>query len=30
LYALYLQRIEHYRQHPPGEGWDGVTVFETK
>lgn len=30
LYALYLARIAHYRQHPPGAGWDGVTSFETK
>ncbi|RJF99217.1 CHASE2 domain-containing protein [Noviherbaspirillum saxi] len=30
LYQLYLERIAHYRVHPPGEGWDGVTTFETK
>ena len=30
LYKLYLQRIEHYREHPPGADWDGVTTFETK
>jgi adenylate cyclase len=30
LYELYLERIAHYRQHPPGPGWDGVTTFETK
>ena len=30
LYALYTQRIAHYRVNPPGEGWDGVTKFETK
>lgn len=30
LYGLYLDRIEHYRAHPPGPGWDGVTTFETK
>jgi adenylate cyclase len=30
LYALYLERIAHYRAQPPGEGWDGVTTFETK
>jgi adenylate cyclase len=30
LYALYLARLSHYRLHPPGEGWDGVTTFETK
>jgi adenylate cyclase len=30
LYALYVERIAFYRAHPPGEGWDGVTNFETK
>jgi adenylate cyclase len=30
LYDLYTQRIAHYRQHPPGPDWDGVTTFETK
>lgn len=30
LYALYLQRTAHYRSHPPGADWDGVTTFETK
>jgi adenylate cyclase len=30
LYALYLQRIAHFRANPPGENWDGVTTFETK
>lgn len=30
LYRLYLDRIDHYRDHPPGPGWDGVTTFETK
>ena len=30
LYKLYLERIEHYREHPPGAGWDGVTTFKTK
>lgn len=30
LYQLYTERIAHYRAHPPGEGWDGVTTFETK
>ena len=30
LYELYTQRIEVYRKQPPGEGWDGVTTFETK
>lgn len=30
LYALYLERIAHFREHPPGADWDGVTTFETK
>jgi adenylate cyclase len=30
LYRLYLERIAHYRLHPPGAGWDGVTTFDTK
>jgi len=30
LYALYLERITHFRNHPPGPDWDGVTTFDTK
>jgi adenylate cyclase len=30
LYALYLERIAVWRTQPPGEGWDGVTGFDTK
>lgn len=30
LYDLYSKRIAHCRIAPPGEGWDGVTTFETK
>ncbi|MDD5175492.1 MAG: adenylate/guanylate cyclase domain-containing protein [Sterolibacterium sp.] len=30
LYELYAKRIGLYRRQPPGEGWDGVTTFETK
>jgi adenylate cyclase len=30
LYALYLERIAVWRAQPPGEGWDGVTSFDTK
>jgi adenylate cyclase len=30
LYALYLERIAVWRAEPPGEGWDGVTSFDTK
>lgn len=30
LYDIYEKRIAYLRQHPPGDGWDGVTKFETK
>jgi len=30
LYALYWERIAHFRVNPPAEGWDGVFVFQTK
>ncbi|MCX7169047.1 MAG: adenylate/guanylate cyclase domain-containing protein, partial [Proteobacteria bacterium] len=30
LYDLYAKRIGQYRKQAPGEGWDGVTTFETK
>jgi adenylate cyclase len=30
LYGLYLERIEYYKSHPPGEGWDGVFDFKSK
>lgn len=30
LYALYLERIAHFRAAPPGADWDGVFTFETK
>ncbi len=30
LYEMYSKRIGQYRLDPPGEGWDGVTTFETK
>ncbi len=30
LYTLYLERIDHYRAHSPGQDWDGVTSFDTK
>ena len=30
LYQLYLERLEHFRENPPGENWDGVFTFETK
>jgi len=30
LYNLYLERIEHFRENPPGEDWDGIFTFKTK
>lgn len=30
LYVEYEKRVAHLRSNPPGEGWDGVTTFETK
>ncbi|WP_432379791.1 CHASE2 domain-containing protein [Duganella sp. P38] len=30
LYRLYAARVAHYRQHPPGAEWDGVTSFDSK
>jgi adenylate cyclase len=30
LYRIYLERIEHYRANPPGEGWDGVFRYQVK
>lgn len=30
LYARYRASIRACREHPPGEGWEGVTVAETK
>lgn len=30
LYEIYSARVAHYRKEPPGQGWDGVTTFETK
>jgi adenylate cyclase len=30
LYAVYAERVAHYRNNPPGENWDGVFVFKTK
>ena len=30
LRRLYAERLRQYRATPPGEGWDGVTSFETK
>jgi adenylate cyclase len=30
LYQLYLDRVTHYRDHPPGRDWDGAFTFEHK
>ena len=30
LYNLYLERVELFRENPPGEDWDGVFTFKTK
>ena len=30
LFHLYLDRIAYFRNHPPGDDWDGVFTFTTK
>jgi adenylate cyclase len=30
LYGVYIERIAALRSNPPGEDWDGVTIFQTK
>ena len=30
LYKLYLKRIQHFRDNPPGPAWNGLWVFTTK
>ena len=30
LYKLYLKRIDHFRNNPPGAAWNGLWVFTTK
>lgn len=30
VYELFLERIRHLREHPPGAEWDGVFTFEHK
>jgi len=30
LYNLYLERIAHFHENPPGGDWDGVFTFMTK
>jgi adenylate cyclase len=30
LYEVYIERIAYFRDHPPGEDWDGAFTFKTK
>ncbi len=30
LYQVYVERIAQYREHPPGERWDGVFTHTSK
>ena len=30
LYQMYVERINYFRQYPPGYCWDGVFTYETK
>ena len=30
IYKIYLDRIQHYRNNPPDEGWDGSFTHTTK
>jgi adenylate cyclase len=30
LYRVYLKRLEHFRNNPPGAAWNGLWVFTTK
>jgi adenylate cyclase len=30
LYQMYATRIAYFREHPPGEDWDGSFTFTTK
>ncbi len=30
VYEMYIMRIAYFRQHPPGDQWDGVFNYETK
>jgi adenylate cyclase len=30
LYREFLQRVAHFRKAPPGEGWDGTWIAESK
>jgi adenylate cyclase len=30
VYALYLERIAHFKEHPPGDEWDGAYTHTSK
>ena len=30
LYGVFIERIAHFRAHPPEPGWNGAWIFETK
>jgi adenylate cyclase len=30
LYGVFIERIAHFRAHPPEPGWTGAWIFETK
>lgn len=30
IFAIYLDRVNHFRNHPPEASWDGTWVFTTK
>jgi adenylate cyclase len=30
LYEVYIERIAYFREHPPGNDWDGAFTFKTK
>ena len=30
IYQIYLDRIAYFRNHPPGENWDGAFTYTSK
>lgn len=30
IYKIYMERINYFREHPPGDDWDGVFVHTSK
>jgi adenylate cyclase len=30
IYSLYLERIAHFKEHPPGDDWDGAFTHTSK